>query len=228
MNFVFIILGVIVILLLYAVYIFMFPSKTAVANANYLLNGVKQVPFANLETPTSTKYSIELWIYANDVKTAVASHATSGIDGNPNGCIFEVKTNTNSIYHLDLFNNADLCFYNTGTNTPTIIINNFPLQKWCHVVISVNKNLVDMYLDGKLLKSIKTRSSGSFPTSDSVIHFGRGNTYISGMNRITSTTDMNTALKNYLNGNAGLKLTNYGISLSLFKDNKEQKRFDIV
>jgi len=228
MNFVFIILGVIVILLLYAVYTFAYPSKTAVTNANYLFNGVKQVPFTNLETPTSTKYSIELWIYANDVKNASANHNTAGIAGNPNGCIFEVQTNSTSIYHLDLFNNADLGFYNTGSNTPTIVINNFPLQKWCYVVISVNKNLVDMYLDGKLIKSIKSRNSGSFPTEDSAIHFGRGNVYISGMNRITRTTDMNTALKNYLNGNAGLKMTNYGISLSLFKDNKEQKRFDLV
>ena len=206
----------------------MFPSKTAVSNANYLLNGVKQVPFTNLENPTSTKYSIELWIYANDVKNASASHNLAGISDNPNGCIFEVKTNTNSIYHLDLFNNADLCFYNTGTNTPTVIINNFPLQKWCYVIISVNKNLVDMYLDGKLIKSIKTPNTGSFPREESAIHFGSGNTYISGMNRIAHTTDMNTALKNYLNGNAGLKLTNYGISLSLFKDNKEQKQIDLV
>ena len=227
MNFVFIILGVIILLLLYAVYLFVFPSKTAVTNANYLLNGVKQVPFTDLENPTSTKYSIELWIYANDVKQASASHAVSGITSNKSGCIFEVQTNTNSIYHLDLFNNADLCFYNTGTNTPTIIINNFPLQKWCHVVISVNKNLVDMYLDGKLIKSIKTRNSGSFPISESMIHFGNGNIYISGMNRTITTTDMNTALNKYLNGNAGLKLTNYGVSLSLFKQNKEQKRFDI-
>jgi hypothetical protein len=228
MNFVFIILGVILILILYGIYTFVFPSKTAVTNANYLLNGVKQVPFTNLENPTSTKYSIELWIYANEVKQASASHAVSGIAGNPSGCIFEVQTNANSVYRLDLFNNADLCFYNTGSNIPTIIMNNFPLQKWCHVVISVNKNLVDMYLDGKLIKSIKTRNSGNYPIGESAIHFGRGNIYISGMNRITSTTDMNTALNKYLNGNAGLKMTNYGISLSLFKENKEQKRFDLI
>lgn len=227
MNYLFILLGIIILLILYAIYLYVFPSKTAVSNANYLQNGVKQVPFTSLENPSSTKYSIEVWIYANDVKNAVASHATSGVDGNVSGCIFEVKTGSNSVYHLDLFNNADLCFYN-NTNTPTIVINNFPLQKWCHVIISVNKNLVDMYLDGKLLKSIKTRNSSSFPIEASVINFGRGNIFISGMNRTITTTDMNTALNKYLSGNAGLKLTNYGISLSLFKDNKEQKSFDLV
>lgn len=227
MNYLFILLGIIILLILYAIYLYVFPSKTAVSNANYLQNGVKQVPFTSLENPSSTKYSIEVWIYANDVKQASGNHTTSGIAGNAPGCIFEVQTNATSVYHLDLFNNADLCFYNTGTNTPTIVINNFPLQKWCHVIISVNKNLVDMYLDGKLLKSIKTRNTSSFPTEASVINFGRGNIFISGMNRTITTTDMNTALNKYLSGNAGLKLTNYGISLSLFKDNKEQKSFDL-
>jgi len=226
MNYLFILLGIIILLILYAIYNYAFPSKTAVSNANYLLNGVKQVPFTNLENPVSTKYSIEVWIYANDVKNASASHATSGIDGNASGCIFEVKTGSDNVYHLDLFSNADLCFYN-NTNTPTIVINNFPLQKWCHVIISVNKNLIDMYLDGKLLKSIKTRNTSSFPKEESVINFGRGNIFISGMNRTITTTDMNTALNKYLSGNAGLKWTNYGVSLSLFKDNKEQKNFNL-
>jgi hypothetical protein len=71
MNYLFIFLGVIVVVLLYALYNYMFPSKTAVTNANYLANGVKEVSFTNLENPTSAKYSIDLWIYANNVKDAI-------------------------------------------------------------------------------------------------------------------------------------------------------------
>lgn len=227
MNYLFIILGVIIIVLLYTVYNYVFPSKTAVTNTNYLANGVKEVPFTNLDNPSSTKYSIELWIYANDVKDAKSLATESGIGTNSKGCIFQVVTGTTKVYNLDLLNNADLCFY-VGTDTnPKITIHNFPLQKWCYVVISVNNNLVDMYLDGKLLKSIKISGTVNPPTADSVIRFGIGNIYISGMNRPATTTDMNTVLKNYMNGNAGLKMSNFGVSLSLLKDNKEQKRFDI-
>jgi len=42
-----------------------------------------------------------------------------------------------------------------------LITNNYPIQKWCYIVISVDNNFIDCYLDGKLVLSQKTYVSNS-------------------------------------------------------------------
>jgi hypothetical protein len=229
MNYLFILLGIGGVIFLYLIYSFLFPSKSKVASKNYLANGVQQVAFTKLENPSSAKYSIEVWIYANNLSNANSDVSQSGgVSGNPYGCIFEVS-GSSSIYHLDLFADTTLAFYNNGTaQNPAITIPNFPLQRWVYVVISVDNTLVDAYLDGKLIRSMKTTNTGSLPDMNSNINFGKGDMYIAGMNRIASTTDTNTVFKNYMQGNAGLKLPGYSVSLDFLKNSSVAKNIPIM
>ena len=235
MNYLFIILGIVVVIILYFVYSYLFPSKNKVANKNYLANGVKDVSFEKLENPSSEKYSLEVWIYANNLNgTDTATRSTDGaftapggISANVSGCIFQVMTGTSSCYNLDLFNDATLAFYNSGT-TPVVTVPNFPLQRWVYVVISVDNKLVDIYLDGKLIRSVKSSSTITAPTAQSIFKFGTGDIYIAGMNRTATVTDSNTVFKNYMQGNAGLKLPGYSISLDFLKNSSVAQNIPIM
>jgi hypothetical protein len=40
-----------------------------------------------------------------------------------------------------------------------IITDSFPIQKWTHITVSVDSQYCDMYVDGKLSKSIKYSST---------------------------------------------------------------------
>ena len=237
MNYVFILLGIIIVFLLfYILYNYLSPSKSKITETNYLKNGVKSVPFTNLDKPSSNKYSIEIWVYVNDLSHATDSTSTNltknniGLSnpGNPKGCIFEVSGGGNSIYHLDLFKNKDLCFFTNNSTVPSITVTDFPLQKWCYVVISVDNTLVDMYLDGKLIQSVKgSGRTSTIPTPDSIIYFGKGDIFIAGMNRIATTTDTNTVFTNYMKGNT-YRLSTYSVSLDFMKDDDLAKKITLV
>jgi len=226
MNYLFIILGIVAVIFLYFIYSFLFPSKSKVANKNYLANGVQDVSFEKLENPSSAKYSLEVWIYANSLSDGgETSTSAGGISANKKSCIFEVT----GAYHLDLFKDTTLAFNNTSTATsPVITVPNFPLQRWVYLVISVDNTLVDLYLDGKLIRSIKTNAATALPQITSTFKFGSGDIYIAGMNRTATTTDSNTVFKNYMQGNAGLKLPGYNISLDFLKNSAVAQNIPIM
>jgi len=238
MNPLFIILGIVVVLILYFVYTFLFPPKSKVASKNYLGNGVQNVPFEKLENPSSVKYSIEVWIYANSLNNINAAYSEgqgAGLSNNDTkpGCIFQIYergTSGNNVCFLQLFNDSTLAFYNnTYTTKPTVVVPNFPLQRWVYVVISVDNSLVDLYLDGKLIRSAKLAGyTPGVPTMESNFSFGNGDIYIAGMNRIANTTDSNTVFKNYMQGNAGLKLPGYSISLDFLKNSTVSKNIQLM
>jgi hypothetical protein len=87
-----------------------------------------------------------------------------------------------------------------------------------------------MYLDGKLIRSVKLAQgfTPSTPNVDSRFEFGNGDIYIAGMNRTPTTTDSNTVFKNYMQGNAGFKLPGYSVSLDFLKNSAVSKNIPIM
>jgi hypothetical protein len=227
MNYLFIVLGIIVVILLYLIYTFLFPSKSQVATKNYLANGVANVSFEKLENPSSPKYSVEVWVYANSLSDNLSNFSDNTGGNMAEGLIFAI---TNKIY-LNIFKDSTLAFYNHSYSTlPTVVAPNFPLQRWVYVVISVDNTLVDLYLDGKLIRSAKMRAGYTpvVPTIDSSFTFGKGDIYIAGMNRTATTTDSNTVFQNYMKGNAGLKVPGYTVSLDFLKNSAVAKNIPIM
>lgn len=238
MNYLFIILGIVAVIILYFIYSYLFPSRSRVTTKNYLANGVANVSFEKLENPSSAKYSVEVWIYANSlsgIRNDYTENSGGGMENNRKGCIFEIYRKEDSggrnVCHLNLFKDGTLAFYNnTYTTLPTVVSTNFPLQRWVYVVISVDNRLVDLYLDGKLIRSVKIASwvVPASPNADSRFEFGNGDIYIAGMNRTPTTTDSNTVFKNYMQGNAGLKLPGYSVSLDFLKNSAVSKNIPIM
>jgi hypothetical protein len=101
-----------------------------------------------------------------------------------------------------------------------MITNNFPLQKWVYVVISVDNATIDMYLDGKLVKSVVDMHT---PDGTSPIKFGiNSGVFMSKFNRVVGASDPQTVWSDYLDG-SGSGLSNlankYSVNLTVLKDN---------
>jgi len=121
-----------------------------------------------------------------------------------------------------------------GTGQESIdITNNFPLQKWVCVTISLNSNIMDAYLDGKMVKSVKLNPPYS-NDSGADIKFGEGaDIYISNFERVPSPTDPKTAYDKYLAGSGGASLVstllgNMNVNLSVLQNNVETSRFALI
>lgn len=110
-----------------------------------------------------------------------------------------------------------------------MITDNFPLQKWERIDISFDNKTMDVYLDGKLLRSFQMDES-VVTTTTSVVAFGAIDAYVSGFNRTATPMDPTTSWNQYMSGNKPFMsswMPQYGMSVELTKDSVAQKKLTL-
>ena len=218
MNYTLIILGIILVLVLYVLYRFMTDRQTMVSSKVYLADKPGNKYFGELSNPESSRYSYNLWIY---VVSLESDQNIFTIDDGAENYYFNLKVTTSGDLKYTL--------RDTGTDTEKIITSNYPLQKWVCVSVSVDNDVVDTYVDGKLVKSQKTSVSPKVPTKTSQIEFGQGYIYIAEFERLPNPIDPQTAWDRYMAGNGGSYISNafaaYGANLILTKDQVDMKKY---
>ena len=243
MNGIAIILAIVVILLFYILYRFFMLKSTELTSTASLLDSNPAISIEN--KPTSTRYSYGIWIYVNSWDSSIKK------------TIFE-KTNNIKLYFADTAPvlKCDITMDDgqkiaSGASAPTTtleITDNFPLQKWVHIVTSVDNQYLDAYLDGKLVKSgrlyneavvvnnvtTSPESTPKTPGDDNMI-VGGGTTYdayIAKFNHWALPLDPQTVWSTYSEGNGQSGMNNYissyGIDLSILKDNVEQSKYSLL
>lgn len=224
-NWVAIILIIIVVFMLYYILYTFFSNKTTIYKQTYLGNGVPSVPLGDMPGIGNKQYSLDLWVYANTVKGA-SGPSTFG-SNNPKGNLFFIGDLNNSYVSVDLFNDGS-AEVNFSANGPKLLIaKNFPLQRWEHIIINVNNSLIEIYLDGKLIRSLKSPTPPATPTVNSSIFFGSGDIFIAQLNRNLFLYDANLAYNTYIKGNNGYRVTPYSATFSLLKNNQPTYNYQI-
>lgn len=103
------------------------------------------------------------------------------------------------------------------------ITNDFPIQKWVFITVVVDAaNIVDYYLDGKLVKSVKLEDV--LIAGNNSIEYGKSHdTWIAQFKRTPKTLGPQDVWNMYAKGNPGSNLSsalgNYNVNLSILKDN---------
>lgn len=216
MNYTLIILGIILVLVLYVLYRYITDSKTMVDGKIYLMDNPPPVSMAGLSNPESTRYTYSLWIYVVSIQTSIDIISASG-----GSYVFKITLDTNGTLKYNLDTSSD--------NNSKIITSNFPLQKWVCVCLSVDNDVVDSYIDGKLVKSQKLDIQPYSPTSSTNISYGVGDIYIAQFERLPYPIDPQTAWDRYMAGNGGSYISNsfasYGANIILTKDDVDAKKF---
>ena len=193
-------------------------SSSVSYTKNYILDGALNIPISrfNLQNFNANRFCIEFWLFVNPNALT-----------NPNSLnIFSIGDLTNKKVSLDLSNDTTLKITINGKEY--VITPNFFLQKWEQVIISIDQYLVDLYLDGKLMKSNISSKPITIPSKSDNINFPSNKPYsdfyVSGMNVKTSAMNPKTALNNY---NKGKNILNKGtqISIALTKNENVSKNF---
>ena len=112
---------------------------------------------------------------------------------------------------------------------------NFPLQKWVYVVMSIDSDVMDMYIDGKLTRSEKFATKPDVPVKQCSITFPTPNNatviYIARFERNPVAMDPSTAWSKYMAGNGGnyfsSLFSSYGAAFSITKDNLEINKLSL-
>jgi hypothetical protein len=218
-------------------------AKTSLVTNMYLKTGIPEIKLEKLKIKDYSNYSIEFWIYVNELPTDVSFTSFTnhnyynkyGLTNHSNGCIFQTSDSNLS---FDLYSDSVLTFFNGRSSAanaqPSVLTNNFPVQQWTCVAVSVrNNSLVDLFMNGKLIQSaIYNGSSGIDkilkPISSKNIQFGtKLNAYITKMYITNSAIDTNTAWKNYLKGNNTSAIA-MNISLNLTQNGKDSNKIQLL
>ena len=226
MNWIAISLAILVVLLFYILYRF-FLLKSTEMSASASLNATN--PPITINKPGGLRYAYGIWIYVNSW------------DSTNEKTIFERESNIR--LYLDANSPILKCGITTGAATdpvvPVTITDNFPLQKWVYIVVSVDGQYIDTYLDGKLVKSARMVTTVSqvdyFPIVDSskLMILGSANLWDAHVSKFTHWTepiDPATVWSNYMSGNGqnnslSNAVSSYGVDFTVLKDNVAQSNY---
>jgi hypothetical protein len=215
-------LGITIIILIFILYTF-YNTKSNTLSSTASLKATNP-SITSISEPTSTRYAYGIWVYVN-----------SWGDNSNKKVIFS-RANNMSVYlsPSSPILNCDIVMSDTTTKTIQIT-DNFPLQRWIYIIISLDNQFLDCYLDGKLVKSSRLYSvsnstiiipaTPSSDTATSPIVLGSSNPFdavISKFTRWTNPMDPGTAWTTYLSSNSSSffgSLKSYGASLNILKDN---------
>ncbi len=215
-----IILGVLLVLVIvYMIFQSYFSGKTALTNQISYNSSPPDIESSKIAAPDAIRFSYTIWVYVNNWNTEKEK------------VIFN-RANEMKLY-LDSNKSKLLC--KVGNDGAITVTNNFPIQKWVCITVSLDERIVDLYLDGKLVKSVQTSGLGSSDTyANSNIEFtgeGSWDGTFSKFERRPDVTDPHGAWEKYMEGNGGSTLSralgNYNVNLSILKDNVATSQFTL-
>lgn len=230
MNILILILAVVIILVLaWYIYNRYFSGVNTLTTGQVSLNtGTQITPIqpAQLSYPNSTRYAYGVWIYVNSWNT----NATKVIFSRNSDMIvyLDKVTGTLNCIVSPTGNNPD-AITNNGTKQNAVIniTNNFPLQKWVFIVVNIDNTIVDVYLDGKMVKSLQIPQVT--PDTTSPLNIGNGyDAVITYLQRWSYPLDPQSVWNSYMNGNGSSLLSsinNYHGNLQLMQNNQVQGNY---
>jgi len=169
MNLLTIFVFVLIIVLIYMVYKFMTNSTTSVSDFSDASKSVN-VPSSKTESNSTgnNNYGYSVWLYIDAWKT----NGTSMFNKN---VITRCNSGGTPLFQMYLDNNQnDLYVVLSGNDKSPCMIRNVQLQKWINLTMSIYGNTVDLYLDGKLVRTcVMTTMPPSLSSTDD-LYIGGG------------------------------------------------------
>jgi hypothetical protein len=219
-----IILAVIAITLFYFLYSYFSTKPTVLAAIADLSTGSNPVIILNT---SNSRYAYGVWVYVDSWTNTSANKKT----------IFNRANNISLT--LDSVSPTLECNLTTkidsGGNTvvPITITDNFPIQKWTYVVISVDGSYIDCYLDGKLVKSKLVKDVGNnipvAPSKSTNVELGHFDAHISKFKYWKEPVNTEDVWSAYKEGNGQSSVANnlnsYAANVSILKDGIVQNTF---
>jgi len=180
MSFNTILLIIFVLIIIYVLYIYFFDLRNSLTNS--MLNGQNPLTISATKLDGSTSnipsnFSYSVWMYVNDWNyrygetkvvfgrmgspTVKGSGDIAGVSGsNPCPVVVLSPLENDLVVSLGCFpgvNNESQAIEALSSSSNTVVhnckIQNIPIQKWLNLIISVYGRSLDVYMDGKLVKT---------------------------------------------------------------------------
>ena len=218
-----------VVLIMYMLFQSYFDGKQSLVSQTKLSNAAE---WESVSKPNASIFSYGIWV-----------HIGQWSPGNDQSLF-----NRNTELDVYFTSNAGLkvkVFDNDADPSDIVVTNNFPIQKWVHIGIVVDNEIMDVYLDGKMVKSVKLKDTIS-PEEGNKIVYGKyydaagvatsaaaiaSDTHIAEHIRMTYALDPKGMWDLYMEGNGMGGLTQaaseMNVNLSILKDGVESSKISL-
>ncbi len=186
---------------------------------------------------TSTDFTYSMWLYVNDWNYRYGEHKVIVRRANASkdaGIAVALTPELNNLQVLIAVYPSKESHTGAGMILHKCWINNVPLQAWTNVIVSVNNRAMDLYLDGKLVRTCimpgvprVAKGVGADVTPE-----GGFSGFVSNVKYFSYSVNPSQAYDIYKDGyGAGSSLGNifnkYRIKLSFVDNNKEVNSFEL-
>jgi len=193
---------------------------------------MQQIEATTLVQTNASNFTYSIWFYIDDWNT---NYGTSKIIF---GRMNNVATKTSPCPLVTLNgtqNNIDISLTTASASSPTFTcsVANIPIQKWVHLLISVNGRTLDTYIDGKLVRTcVMPGTAVVNPNASVYVTPGGGfSGWTSQFRYWGDSTDPQTVWNIYKKGFGGSVLGGlfgtYAVKLSLLNNNIESSSYTI-
>ena len=242
MNTTNIITGIVVVLVIYLLYLWFFGDSTRTYLSG-MHHATKQKIISPHHLPQggSSDYTYSIWMYINNWNYRVGEKKivfARGAGSQPAPMVSLGANLNNVTVSLGTWPGAGAGGGQGSTHTCTL--DNVPLQAWANVIMTLNNRSLDLYLDGKLVRTCVLPGVPIQATGDPLVlcPHGQGGSaggfegYISNFQYFSRAVNPREAYAIYREGPGGSNwLTNlinkYRIKVAFMKNNREINSFEI-
>ena len=226
-------------------------SRTTLYNNQILLNNTNtSLTLAPItDSPNSLNYTISFWVFLinwnSDGNYNTLMNMNTAQTGSQSTTLFSNGNPSNHyILYLDK-SKPNLYWYvpSLMSNSGDILVtNNFPIQSWTFIALSMNGNQGDFYINGKLVSS-KNISTGSINAPGGKIELGfpknnqlaatnatnNPNMYITNVQRLPTASNPQDVWTSYMAGNgvSNLNVSSYGAEVGLKQNGQVISKYNV-
>jgi hypothetical protein len=244
-----ILFGAVVVVIVYIFWTTVFADKTKSSltqtQPHNAYNYPLEIPYGKLKGSGSNDYTYSFWIYINDFnefygeKKMILERSKK-----ENGKItyyprIYLGENQNDI-HIQI---SEQVKSSSAVRNHEIVVNSIPLQKWNHIIMTKSGNTIDIFIDGKLVKTsimpkVAQKPGAEDPIKITDVNETAGGTesgnkgfsgYLSKVNYYSTPMNTREAYQLYKEGYGGGFLgsffNRFKLKFAFMQDNKEKSSF---
>ena len=225
-------LALIIVFAIYFIYNVFSMRSDVVATFNNAKDTV-ETQSNNVKGSLTNNYTYSMWFYIDDwnyrygENKVILAHKTDDDKSNP--LISLAPTTNNLLIVTKYYGNED----QEISQSNSCNISNIPLQKWVNVIVSLNNRTLDVYLDGKLVRTCLMPGVPEINTNSKIILSPDGgfSGFTSNILHMPKSINPQHAYNIYRQGYGGSilgnLLSNYKLKLALYENNVEKSSITI-
>lgn len=193
---------------------------------------VEQIlPPDRVDSSTSANYTYSLWFYVEDWNYKYGKEKILIIradsKGKPTPKISLGPFENDLTVSVETYPGRTTSLF-SRTQTFNCTVKNVPIQSWVNALVSINGRTLDVYLDGKLVKTCVMPGVAKVASSSPVIVTPAGgfSGYTANIEFFQNSTNPQEAWNIYRKGHGGSNIFNkYKIKVSILENNKERASY---